>query len=214
MNVNQINVGWSRLDDWKSVANKHQENEMSLLRNDAFITFVFLVASVIFYLAGSDDHELTTPTGSEDNVISFAYLDPSDSQLSGMEPEDEHGTLNISGTTSDGFDPSWRLKAHGVYNSSTVEYKDMDVSEVQLPGDATGSRIEGLTASTGYQVKLYETTSSQRSALLEADAVTGIRFSFGLNINWRHFVLLLLNSFSHPRNVLLSSDMICMLLCR
>lgn len=156
--------------------------------------FVSLVASFTFYLADSDDRELTTPTGSEDNIISFVLLDPSESQFSGTEPEDEHGTLTISGVAPEGFDLSWKLKAHGVYDSFAVEYKDTqrlwDVGDIQLPGDATGSRIQGLKASTEYQIKLYGITSSQRSALLEAVAVTGIRFSFRLNY-WRHFVPLL-----------------------
>lgn len=140
--------------------------------------FVFLVASFSFYLADSDDRELTTPTGLEDNVISFAYLDPSESHFSGTEPEDEPGMLTISGITPDGFDLSWKLKAHGGYDSFALEYKDTqqlwDVKEVQLPGDAHGSRIHGLTASTQYQIKLYGITGSQRAALLEAVAVTGI----------------------------------------
>ena len=142
---------------------------------------VFLLASFTFYLADSDDAELTTPTGSEDNVISFVNLEPSESQFSGMEPEDELGTLTVSGITSDGFDLSWRLKAHSLYDSFAVEYKDpqrlWDVKEVHLPGNATGSKFEGLAASTEYQIKLYGITSSQRSALLEAVAVTGISFS-------------------------------------
>lgn len=154
--------------------------------------FVFLVASFTFYLADSDDRELTTPTGSEDNVISFVYLDPSESQFPGTETEDELGPLTISGITSDGFDLSWRQKAHSVYDSFAVEYKDTqrlwDVSVVQLPGDATGSRIEGLKASTEYQIKLYGITSSQRSALLEAVAVTGISFSFRLNIDQKYSI--------------------------
>uniref|UniRef100_A0A7N8WSW7 Tenascin-like n=1 Tax=Mastacembelus armatus TaxID=205130 RepID=A0A7N8WSW7_9TELE len=102
---------------------------------------------------------------------------PSESHFSGTVPEDEHGRLTISGITSDGFTLSWRLNAHSVYDSFTIEYRDthfLDVSEVQLPGDATGSRIEGLKASTEYQIKLYGVTSSQRSAVLEAVAVTGI----------------------------------------
>ncbi|KAM9338176.1 tenascin-like [Symphorus nematophorus] len=139
------------------------------------VTLSASTASFTFYLADSDDRELTTPTGSEDNVISFVYLDPSESQISGTEPEDEPGTMNISGITPDGFDLSWRLKAHGVYDSFAVEYKDtqrLDVREVQLPADATGSKIDGLKASTEYQIKLYGITSSQRSALLEAVAVT------------------------------------------
>ncbi|XP_030598758.1 tenascin-like [Archocentrus centrarchus] len=133
-------------------------------------------ASFSFYLADSDDRELTTPTGLEDNVISFVYLDPSESHFSGTEPEDEPGMLTISGITPDGFDLSWKLKAHGVYDSFALEYKDgqrlWDVKEVQLPGDARGSRIHGLTASTQYQIKLYGITGSQRAALLEAVAVT------------------------------------------
>uniref|UniRef100_A0A7N8X070 Tenascin-like n=1 Tax=Mastacembelus armatus TaxID=205130 RepID=A0A7N8X070_9TELE len=103
---------------------------------------------------------------------------PSESHFSGTVPEDEHGRLTISGITSDGFTLSWRLNAHSVYDSFTIEYRDthfLDVSEVQLPGDATGSRIEGLKASTEYQIKLYGVTSSQRSAVLEAVAVTGIQ---------------------------------------
>lgn len=144
--------------------------------------FVFLVASFTFYLADSDDRELTTPTGSDDNVISFVYLDPSETQFSGMEPEDELGTLTVSGITPDGFDLSWKLKAHSVYDSFIVECKDTqrlwDAREVQLPGDVTGSRIQGLKALTEYEIKLYGITTSQRSALLEAVAVTGIIFSF------------------------------------
>lgn len=146
-----------------------------------FFFLFFLVASFTFYLADTDDRDLTTPAGSEDNVISFVHLEPhSGSQPSGgTEPEDELGSLTVSGVTPDGFDLSWRLKAHGVYDSLAVEYKDAqrsgDASEVRLPGDATGSRVEGLKASTEYQIILYGVTSSQRSALLEAVAVTGIR---------------------------------------
>uniref|UniRef100_A0A669EB99 Tenascin C n=1 Tax=Oreochromis niloticus TaxID=8128 RepID=A0A669EB99_ORENI len=117
-----------------------------------------------------------TPTGLEDNVISFVYLDPSESQFSGTEPEDEPGVLTISSVTSDGFDLSWKLKARGVYDSFALEYKDTqrlwDMREVQLPGDAHGSRIHGLTASTEYLIKLYGITGSQRAALLEAVAIT------------------------------------------
>ncbi|XP_039635989.1 tenascin-like isoform X2 [Perca fluviatilis] len=141
------------------------------------VTLPASTASFTFYLADSDDRELTTPTGSEDNVISFVYLDPSESQISvGMEPDNELGKLTISGITPDGFDLSWKLKALSIYDSLAVEYKDTqrlwDVREVQLPGDATGSRIQSLNASTEYQIKLYGLTSSQRSALLEAVAVT------------------------------------------
>ena len=147
--------------------------------------FVFLVASFTFYLADSDDRKLATPKGSEDNVISFVYLEPSESQFSGTEPEDEHGSLTISGITPDGFDLSWKLKAQDVYDNFAVEYEDTqrlrDVRQVQLPGDAHGSRISGLNASTEYQIKLYGLKNSQRSALLEAVAVTGISFSFRMN---------------------------------
>ncbi|KAM4635374.1 tenascin isoform 2-T2 [Polymixia lowei] len=134
-------------------------------------------ASFTFYLADSDVPELTTSTGLEDNILSFAYLDgASDSQFSGMGPGDEVGALTISGLTSDGFDLSWEPKAHGVYDSFTVECRDTqrfgDIKAVQLHGDATGSRIQGLKASTEYQIKLYGITDSKRSALLEAVAVT------------------------------------------
>lgn len=151
----------------------------------------FLLASFTFYLADSDVPELTTPTGSEDNVISFVYLDHSDSQHSGH--EDELGTMTISGQTSDGFDLSWELKARNIYDSLIIEYRDTqrtwDMTEVQLHGDATGYIIRGLNASTEYQIKLYEITNSQKSALLEAVAVTGISFSFGLNVDERLYVL-------------------------
>ncbi|KAG7215347.1 hypothetical protein INR49_022584 [Caranx melampygus] len=141
------------------------------------VTLTASTATFTFYLADSDDRELTTPTGSEDNVISFAYLDPSESQFSGTEPVDERkGALTVSGITSDGFDVSWRLKARRVYDHFVVQYKDAQRSwparEVRLPGDATGCRIEGLKASTEYQIKLYGKTSRQRSALLDAVAVT------------------------------------------
>ncbi|XP_058472817.1 tenascin [Solea solea] len=146
-------------------------------KKSAPVTLAANTASFTFYLADTDDHELTTSTGSEDNFISFVNLETSESQFSGMEPEeDELGLLTVSGVTSDGFELSWRLNAHSLYDSLAVEYKDTlrlrDVGEVQLPADATGSRIRGLTASTEYQIKLYGITSSQRSAILEAVAVT------------------------------------------
>ncbi|XP_067431339.1 tenascin-like isoform X2 [Thunnus thynnus] len=145
-------------------------------RRSTPVTVSTSTASFTFYLSDSDDRELTTPAGSEDNVISFAYLDTSESHFSGTEPDDELGTLTISGATPDGFDLTWELKGHGVYDSFAVEYKDtqrlQDEREVRLPGNATGSRIQGLNASTEYQLKLYGITGSQRSALLEAVAVT------------------------------------------
>ncbi|XP_036070292.1 tenascin isoform X1 [Oryzias melastigma] len=131
-------------------------------------------ASFTFYLAISDDRELTASAASEDNLISFVYLNPPESHFSGTEPEDTLGTLTVSGVTPDGFDLTW--KANQVYDNFTVEYKESlplgDVREVQLPGDASGSRIRGLKASTEYQIKLYGVKNSQRSALLEAVAFT------------------------------------------
>uniref|UniRef100_A0A8C7YZZ2 Tenascin C n=1 Tax=Oryzias sinensis TaxID=183150 RepID=A0A8C7YZZ2_9TELE len=80
------------------------------------------------------------------------------------EPEDTLGTLTVSGVASDGFDLTW--KANHVYDNFTVEYRESlplgDVREVQLPGDAGGSRIRGLKASTEYQIKLYGVQNSQR----------------------------------------------------
>lgn len=140
------------------------------------------VASFTFYLADSEIPELTSPTGSEDDIISFAYLDTLDSHTSGTGPEDELGALIISDVTSDGFHLSWEPKADVVYDSYTVESRDTlglwDVEEVHLSGDATGSRIQGLKASTEYRIKLYGLTGSQRSALLETVAVTGISLFF------------------------------------
>lgn len=144
------------------------------------VPLCFLVASFTFYLAISDDRELTASAASEDNLISFVYLNPPESHFSGTEPEDTLGTLTVSGVTPDGFDLTW--KANQVYDNFTVEYKESlplgDVREVQLPGDASGSRIRGLKASTEYQIKLYGVKNSQRSALLEAVAFTGITFCF------------------------------------
>ncbi|XP_056288372.1 tenascin isoform X1 [Pseudoliparis swirei] len=145
------------------------------LKRSTPVTVSASTASFTFYLADTDDRELTTPPGSEDNVISFAYLEPSDFPSSvGTEDEDEE--LTVSGVTPHGFDLTWKLKAHGAYDSLTVGYKDArrlwDAREARLPGDATGSRIQGLNASTEYQIELYGITGSQRSALLEAVAVT------------------------------------------
>lgn len=171
------------------------------------VLFFLLVASFTFYLGDSDDRERTTPTGSEDNVISFVYLDSSESNIS----EDELGALAVSGNTPDGFDLSWKLTAHGVYDSLAIEYTDTrlrDVREVRLPGNATGSRIEGLKASTEYQLKLYGIRSRQRSALLEVVAVTGIIFSFRPTINQRHFLLVCFYSFSPQWKILLFSMLV------
>uniref|UniRef100_A0AAQ5XND6 Zmp:0000000846 n=1 Tax=Amphiprion ocellaris TaxID=80972 RepID=A0AAQ5XND6_AMPOC len=96
--------------------------------------------------------------------------------FSGTEPEDVLEALTVSGVTPDGFDLLWKLKPHNIYDNLAVEYKDTqrlwDVRELQLPGDARGTKIHGLKASTEYQIKLYGITSSERSALLEAVAVT------------------------------------------
>lgn len=129
------------------------------------------------------------------------YLDPSETQFSGMELEDEPGTLTVLGITPDGFDLSWNLTAHDVYDSFTVEYTDVrqlwDVREVPLPGDVTGTSIRGLKALTEYHIKLYGVIRNQRSALLEAVAVTGIRVFFlesGMhNTHFHLFNELLLN---------------------
>ncbi|KAL6096567.1 tnc [Pungitius sinensis] len=144
------------------------------LKRSPPVTVSASTASFTFYLADSGDRERSSPRGSEDNAVSSAFLDPSESQISvGTEPEDE---LTVSGVAPDGFDLTWRLKARGVHGSLTVECKDAralwDASEARLPGEATGSSIRGLNASTEYQITLYGITGSQRSALLEAVAVT------------------------------------------
>lgn len=166
--------------------------------SDGFLTsasFFPLVVSFTFYLADPDDHEQTPPTGSEGNPINSVYLDPSETQFSRMEPDEEPGTLTVSGVTHDGFDLSWNLTAHSIYDSFTVEYTDIrqlwDMREVPLPGDVTGTSIRGLKALTEYQIKLYGEIQNQRSALLEAVAVTGIRaFFLELGMHNAHFYIL------------------------
>lgn len=110
------------------------------------------------------------------------YLDPSETQFSKMEPDEEPGTLTVSGVMHDGFDLSWNLTAHSIYDSFTVEYTDIrqlwDMREVPLLGDVTATSIRGLKALTEYQIKLYGEIQNQRSALLEAVAVTGITAFF------------------------------------
>lgn len=141
--------------------------------------FFPLLASFTFYLADPDDCELTPPTASEDSPINSVFLDP---QFSGTEPEDGPGVLTVSGIAHDGFVLSWNLMARALYDSFAVEFSDMqqlwDVREVLLPGDATGASTRGLKAITEYQIKLYGVIGNQRSALLEAVAVTGIRVFF------------------------------------
>lgn len=104
-----------------------------------------------------------------------------------MEPEDEPGTLTVSGITADGFDLSWKLSSRSVYDNLAVEVRDAqqlwDVRELRLPGDVTGSRIQGLKPFTQYQIKLSGITASQKWALLEAVAVTGIKFASALGMH-------------------------------
>lgn len=117
-----------------------------------------------------------------------------------MEPEDVLGALTVSGITPDGFDLSWNLSGRTVYDSLAVEYKDTqqlwDAKEVRLPGDVTASRIQGLKPFTEYQIKLYGITTSQRAVLLEAVAVTGIKFSFRTR-DAQYWIFTNLHYFSH-----------------
>lgn len=150
------------------------------------------VASFTFYLAGQPDDGLTSPAGPEDNPANSVYLDPSETQFSGMEPDDEPGTLTVSAVAPDGFDLSWDLTAPGVYDSLTVECTDVeglwDAREVPLPGDAAGASVRGLRALTEYRIKLYGVIRNQRSALLEAAAVTGRRvFILEVGMHDTHF---------------------------
>eukprot|EP00063_Salmo_salar_P018023 XP_013992858.1 PREDICTED: tenascin-like isoform X4 [Salmo salar] len=136
-------------------------------------------ASFTFYIANPVP-ELTTPIGSEDNIISFVSLDSSDPDLQisgmGLELEDKLGELTVSVVTSEGFELSWEPKTHVVYDSYILECRDTlglwDVKEVHLHGDAKGSRFQGLRESTEYRVKLYGVSNSQRSSPLEAVTVT------------------------------------------
>lgn len=161
---------------------------------------VSLVASFTFYIANPVP-ELTTPIGSEDNIISFVSLDSSDPDLQisgmGLELEDKLGELTVSVVTSEGFELSWEPKTHVVYDSYILECRDTlglwDVKEVHLHGDAKGSRFQGLRESTEYRVKLYGVSNSQRSSPLEAVTVTGICFTFGLHAFSTIDIPLLLN---------------------
>ncbi|KAJ8395853.1 hypothetical protein AAFF_G00027360 [Aldrovandia affinis] len=133
-------------------------------------------ASFTFYLADYVP-ELTTTKSSEDNVISFLSVDATDPEFSGIGREDtEIVALTVSGVTSDGFLLSWESEASVVYNNFTIECRDSmglwDVMQINLPGDAISTRIDGLKASTAYQVRLYGVNNSQRSSPLEAVAVT------------------------------------------
>lgn len=104
-----------------------------------------------------------------------------------MEPEDQPGMLTVSGIRADGFDLSWELSDRAAYDSLAVECRDAlrlwDASELQLPVDATGSRVHGLKPLTQYEIKLYGITASQKSALLEAVAVTGIKYASALGMH-------------------------------
>ncbi|KPP74372.1 tenascin-like, partial [Scleropages formosus] len=132
-------------------------------------------ASFTRYIADSVP-ELTATNSSEENKISFLSIDTSDPESSGMGQEDEKGALKVSGITSDGFLLSWESEAY--VDSYIVECRDVmglwDKMEVKIHGDATGTRIQGLKASTAYQVRLYGTNGIQRSSLLETIAVTEV----------------------------------------
>ncbi|KAK0132071.1 Tenascin [Merluccius polli] len=146
-------------------------------KNSLPVSLSASTASFTFYLAHADVPELTPHTGPDDNIISFAHLDtPPDTQLSGMGPGEELASLNVSGHTSDGFELSWELKPHRVYDGLVVVCRGAlppsEVKELRLHGNVTGCSVRGLNASTEYQVTLHGITDSKRSPLLEAVAVT------------------------------------------
>uniref|UniRef100_A0A671WBN7 Tenascin Ca n=1 Tax=Sparus aurata TaxID=8175 RepID=A0A671WBN7_SPAAU len=80
---------------------------------------------------------------------------PSETQFSGTEPEDELGKLTVSGITPDGFDLSWKLKAHSLYDSFAVKYKDTQRQNLTLSGGAFSLVISGLNPNTSYMVGLF-----------------------------------------------------------
>ncbi|XP_015243022.1 PREDICTED: tenascin-like isoform X1 [Cyprinodon variegatus] len=130
-------------------------------------------ATLTFYLAASDDHEIRTPPGSEDIVSSSVILDTPESQIFETEPEDKHGKLTISAVASDGFDLASKLKIHRANDDVAAKYKDtqkwLDGREVQFPADSDGARISVLKP---YQTELFEIKSSQASSIHEAVAGT------------------------------------------
>lgn len=110
-------------------------------------------------------------------MFSLMSVDGMDPDSSGIGQEDpEMMTLIVSGIFSNGFLLSWESK--NVHDSFTVECRDSmglwDVVQIQLPGDAIGARVEGLKASTAYEVRLYGVNGSQRTSPRAAVAVTGI----------------------------------------
>ncbi|XP_038148429.1 tenascin isoform X4 [Cyprinodon tularosa] len=130
-------------------------------------------ATLTFYLAASDDHEIRTPPGSEDIVSSSVILDTPESQIFETEPEDKHGKLTISAVASDGFDLASKFKIHRANDDVAAKYKDtqkwLDGREVQFPADSDGARISVLKP---YQTELFEIKSSQASSIHEAVAGT------------------------------------------
>ncbi|XP_053709924.1 tenascin-like isoform X2 [Synchiropus splendidus] len=139
------------------------------------VTLQAFTTSFTLYVSGSEQPELTTPPEPGDNVISFMNFD--ESELSESQPEAKLRELTVSGVSSDGFHLSWTLKPADVFDSLAIEYRVSqqlwDAGEIRLPGNATGSRVQGLEASTEYELKLVGVTGSQRTALMEGVAVTG-----------------------------------------
>uniref|UniRef100_A0A3P8RBU0 Zmp:0000000846 n=1 Tax=Astatotilapia calliptera TaxID=8154 RepID=A0A3P8RBU0_ASTCA len=102
---------------------------------------------------------------------------PSESQFSGTEPEDEPGVLTVSSVTSDGFDLSWKLKAQKAFDKFIVEVRESALPSQAmgraLPGDVRSTVMAGLKASTGYNIKLYATgVDGQNTQPLFAVATT------------------------------------------
>lgn len=141
----------------------------------------FFVASFTFYIAETDP-ELNSANDSDDNVISFVFLDTSENPFMGSGDEDPPDTLIVSNVTSDGFDLMWDSNKHVGFESYTIEVKDFSgkwSEDVHLHKEVTTTRIQGLRASTEYQVRLYGKSKDQRSSLLDTVAVTGINFLLG-----------------------------------
>ncbi|KAJ3605251.1 hypothetical protein NHX12_027301 [Muraenolepis orangiensis] len=143
-------------------------------KNSLPVSLSASTASFTFYLAHSDVPELTGP---DHNIISFALLDtPPDPQLSGAGLGEELASLNVSAHTSDGFELSWKLEPHRLYDGLVVECRGArqpsDRKVYRLRGDSTGSRVRGLNASTEYRIALHGIAGSKRFPLLKAAAVT------------------------------------------
>ncbi|KAJ8339423.1 hypothetical protein SKAU_G00362090 [Synaphobranchus kaupii] len=142
-------------------------------------------ASFTFYLADYIP-ELTTTISSEENFFSLMSVDDIDPDSSGIGREDpEMMALTVSGVTSSGFLLSWESQI--VHDSFTVECRDSmglwDVMQIQLPGDAIGTRIEGLKASTAYQPdSLAEPNSAaELNSRAEANSTTELNSTAKLN---------------------------------